>query len=245
MKKSQNVRNLAVVLALGLSITAACESKDSGGGSGSGGDAAGGGSGGDNGGNTGGSGSGGSKTGGSGSGGATAGGSIAIADFGTTLAANICKIAWGCCADTAAMNKLNSTSETGCRVTRGAQFKGAVKPLTDSQAAGKIKYDGELLKQCEDRKLALDCDATQAEVDAAFGPCAYLTPLVAVGGDCLNSHDCIDGYCGTDKKCAAFKAEQATCANGGECLSKTCTMTKCVAAPAPVEPAPGICGTVL
>lgn len=70
--------------------------------------------------------------------------------------------------------------------------------LEDSIAEGRVVYHGEIIGGCIDAYAALSCPEMSAVLagDGPFQGCGDpFEPQVALGGECANDFDCIDGFC--------------------------------------------------
>jgi hypothetical protein len=118
----------------------------------------------------------------------------------------------------------------GCTDSVAGLLAMIVPDLQASVAAGRVAYHGDNFAACLNVAAALICPAARSGISAegAMSSCAAaFEPKVAIGGDCADGAECINGWCdgvnnGTLGKCVAKKANGAGCGSDSECTSGGC-----------------------
>jgi hypothetical protein len=168
--------------------------------------------------------------------------SVPLDQLGSQLSTAECAKSFQCCTQ----DQLSTLFESAVTLTTTAQCQTYVDQLLSgfavpqymaSVAAGRADYDPEAAGAC----VSLIGGQSCAEFDMSRSPTSpggcsrFLTPLVAVGGACSQSYECIDGYCKgavtlpapMDGTCAAMPAMgqacTSVCAAGLYCDQGTAT----------------------
>ena len=131
---------------------------------------------------------------------------VALADFATQLGHSYCAKEFACCTDAEVMMDFGSFKVGGQPITTQMQceqfyagFLGSflTPEVMDSMAKGRATYDADAAGGCLGAIDALSCSAFGAGAklggDDQCEP--YLIPLVADGGACAQSYECMQGSC--------------------------------------------------
>ena len=143
---------------------------------------------------------------------------VPLADSPKAFASLLCEKVWTCCSREQQL-KIPVSGQQECERVFTSLLGAPVEEITASMAANRVTYDGAALGTCLREYQAASCDAARPKGQLInHQGCAYLTPLVDVGGACEKDFECKAGYC-AEKKCVARKAEGAACGKIEECAS--------------------------
>ncbi len=153
---------------------------------------------------------------------------VALEDLVKASSEVSCAKLFDCC--TAEERKdLPYESEEACRTTGAAYGPALTRGISESIEAGRVSYDAAAAGRCIDSMRAASC--TEYQTGSRTGCDDVLEPLVPVGGACLESSECIAGYCdGTDESveppvlgvCEARRENGAECIQDNQCTSDFC-----------------------
>ena len=156
-------------------------------------------------------------------------GSVSIEMAPALVAGVICEKMYTCCQPTEGLRPVTMT-QAGCDLLISGTLGALMTAANAAIAKGRATYDSAALAACLKRYMEQSC--TELRVSgglSAYRSCDFVKPLVAVGGACNDSVECMGGYCsgagaGTEGSCMAKKADGAECAADDECTGRRCTM---------------------
>jgi len=200
----------------------------------------------------GGAGGGGISLGGNKDGGASTGGtipsSVALTDLPATFGQVLCDKAFTCCTAAELMGLGFPATAAECSTNVTGNLQKIVTGLQSSITAGRVVYHGDKMaaclkatqaQSCPDARTGMSAAGAMTNCDGAF------EGKVALAGVCLDSVECIGGFCGvTDPNatmgmCVAKVANGAPCQDDVMCTSDYCSETTMVCEPP--APAGGLC----
>ena len=149
---------------------------------------------------------------------------IAVNESPAAFASLMCEKIFTCCSatDQARLMANGVSSQSNCEQTFTALFSLSAAEVMAAVAANRVTYDGSALGTCLREYQAAACDVAKPRGTViSHRECAFLTPLVEIGGTCERSFECKAGYCAA-AKCAAKKAEGQPCGDEDECMGR-CT----------------------
>jgi MYXO-CTERM domain-containing protein len=167
----------------------------------------------------------------------------------TEIAQTVCPKAYDCCTAAQLMgNDMAGTDEASCEMKTTDAFTQQLANVQASEKAGRAMYDGEKVEACLATIRSSTCQMLQTTNHLAGVPgCdTFAKPLVAAGGECFNTFECIQGWCKPNQSMSggagscvvpqdgdACGAVDPKCAPGFNCDSNT---GKCVKAQADNSP---------
>jgi hypothetical protein len=158
------------------------------------------------------------------------GGGVPLEDLPLTLGKASCGKTFECCSDEEiAMNPFLGEDQASCEVTLAAFTSLLVPAIQDAVAGERARYDGAALQGCVNALADVSCAEARSgggDVTAGEDCGEFLIPLVALGGTCEQSFECINGWCDTlaGSLCSPLKADAATCEDDEECQSGYCDL---------------------
>jgi hypothetical protein len=144
---------------------------------------------------------------------------VTLAELPARLAAAQCGRVFRCCstAQVQALYGTDVTSESVCRDELALVAQLLVSGIEQSQAAGRVRYDGAAAGACFQAMASAACTAT-SNVFTSIPPCdAFIVPLVANGGACAGDEECTSDFCdrplasGGDGMCAQVPTKGMPC----------------------------------
>jgi len=172
---------------------------------------------------------------------------IAVQDLPLALGEAGCGKIFECCsAEEIMANPFLGDDAMSCAVTVAAFTTLLVPAIQDAVAGGRAEYDGVALEACVAAMEAQTCAEARSgstDVSSAPGCVPFLTPLVALGGDCEESFECIDGWCDetAGSLCSPLKEDGSECSSDDECQSDYCDpLDGC--GPEPASTGDNLCG---
>lgn len=149
-----------------------------------------------------------------------------------------CEKIYGCCSAAERMdNPLIGKDQKSCETFTSGLLTLGFGGLQDSVAKGRAAYHADQMAACLQKLRGLSCaEARMGDValDRNLPECAMaIEAKVAVGGACLDSADCIAGYCtgATDTEklgvCMATKVDGQPCQDDEQCMNGACTNAAC------------------
>jgi len=85
--------------------------------------------------------------------------------------------------------------------------------VSQGESLGRLRFNADSREQCQKEYEAKSCGD-------AFGCGARITPLVAVGGECNSSLECIDSICLGIGRCGLPRSEGEGCLASNDCQSE-------------------------
>jgi hypothetical protein len=128
---------------------------------------------------------------------------IPIDKTATDIARTVCPRAYECCTTEQLMkNETAGTSVSDCEAKTADEFRKHLQGLQYSEDAGRSTYDPAKVEAC----LQTIRQSTCAELNMTYhlvgvpGCETFVTPRVALGGECSNHYECVEGWCDTPKE---------------------------------------------
>jgi hypothetical protein len=150
---------------------------------------------------------------------------IPIDETATRIANTVCPKAYMCCtADELAMNGSAGTDVATCESMTTQNYQGELQLLQNSVNQKRATYQSAQLDTCLTTIMNSACAVLNltTHISGIPGCESFTTPLVAIGGACSQSYECINGWCNVpasssngDGVCAGFVPLGMSCAAAG------------------------------
>ena len=158
--------------------------------------------------------------------------SIPIDQTATDIAQTVCTAAYRCCTLAQLVKNDNAGADAGagvdcttdstpceqaCEADTAARFRSQLSTVQSSVDAKRAIYQQDKVDACLQTIRSSTCDTLNMTNHLAGVPgCdSFVTPLVAVGGDCTQSYECVGGWC-NGGTCTAFMTVGQPCPSGGQ-----------------------------
>jgi hypothetical protein len=158
------------------------------------------------------------------------------------FAAVACEKVFACCTEQERMRNVLLATQQGCEFGFGSLLQALMVQANTAIAANRAMYDPMALAGCLSRYQTQTCEQARATGGiSAYRMCNFIKPLVQLGGVCVQSIECINGYCNLTPgammgTCTAKLADGQMCTfadqcQGGACRPAGATTTCATAAP--------------
>jgi hypothetical protein len=164
---------------------------------------------------------------------------LALKQYPAAYAQALCGRLFACCRP-ADRGAIFGATEAECLAKLEDAAFALTGDLGTDVAKGYIAYDGARAAACFAAINATSCDVVQRPGDFtdSIAPCLdHFLPKVAPGGDCLDNHDCIGGWCDATAgmKCVPALADGQPCGSSNQCKEGSYCPNSGLCAPRPVR----------
>jgi hypothetical protein len=175
------------------------------------------------------------------------GGSIPASQVATELSKATCHQLFRCCTSDELMQQaLGATTEDQCVAIYGGFASIGFDVIVASIAAGRIDYDGDVMRTCIDSIASASCTEFSAQrgqdsLDMSSGCRDPFVGTLAAGAACSNDAECVSTYCSGDSidldghvtmgvckpaPTAGMPCDDDECTSGAWCNAGTCAAPK-------------------